>query len=73
MMVHTSDGVLLIQIHEPGTAGADGVLWPAGRRLVPEPVREVAGLIVGVALLEYVNDLHEATPVAGAQPATPRK
>lgn len=73
MMIHTSDGVLLIQIHEPGTAGADGISRFAGRGLVPEPVLEVAGLIMWVALLEYVNDLHEATPVAGAQPATPRQ
>lgn len=73
MVVNSDNGAVLVQRDHTGATGADGGLRLAGRGLVAEPVFEVAGLIVGVVLLEYVDDLHKANFLTDVQPATPRK
>lgn len=71
VMVDANDGAVLAKFCHTGTAGADGVLRPAGRGLVAEPVVQVAGLVVRIVLLKDVDDLNHANPVSGVQPATP--
>lgn len=73
MVVNSNNGAVLVQRDHTGATGTDGSLRLAGRGLVPEPVLEVAGLIMWVVLLKYVDDLHEANSLTGVQPATPRK